>query len=107
MKTINWGIIGAGSISTRFAKVVAGAEGMTLRAVYNRHIGRAEALAGNFPGCLAFDKLEDLLATEGIDAVYIGVTNDVHLPIAKQCMKAGKAVLCEKPMAMTASDARR
>ncbi|NCB36993.1 MAG: gfo/Idh/MocA family oxidoreductase, partial [Clostridia bacterium] len=38
MKTINWGIIGAGGISTRFAKVVAGAEGMTLRAVYNRHI---------------------------------------------------------------------
>ena len=106
MKTINWGIIGAGTISTRFAKVLAGAEGMAVRAVYNRHVERAEALAGNFPGCLAFDKLEDLLATEGIDAVYIGVTNDVHLPIAKQCMKAGKAVLCEKPMAMTAADAR-
>lgn len=106
MKTINWGIIGAGGISSRFAKVLAGAEGMAVRAVYNRHIERAEALAGNFPGCLAFDRLEDLLAVEGIDAVYIGVTNDVHLPMAIECMKAGKAVLCEKPMAMTAADAR-
>lgn len=105
MKTINWGIIGAGNISTRFSKVLAGESHMAVRAVYNRHIGRAEVLAGNFPGCRAFSSLEELLNLEGLDAVYIGLTNDMHLPAALQCMKAGKAVLCEKPMALSADEA--
>lgn len=106
MKTIKWGIIGSGSISTGFSKALAAMEGMAVRAVYNRHIEGARTLAGRFPGCLAVDRVEDLLADEQIDAVYIGVTNDVHKPIALQCMRAGKAVLCEKPMALTAADAR-
>ena len=52
MKTIIWGIIGAGTISTRFAKVLGGAEGMAVRAVYNRHIERAEALDMQVPAAL-------------------------------------------------------
>lgn len=107
MNTINWGIIGAGNISTRFSKVLAGESGMAVRAIYNRHIGRALALAENFPGCAVFDRVEDVLAVEGLDVIYIGLTNDMHLPVALQCLRAGKAVLCEKPMALNAGDARQ
>lgn len=106
MDTINWGIIGAGGISTRFSKVLAGEKGMAVRAIYNRHIERARKLAESFPGCETFDSLDELLKREEIQAVYIGLTNDMHLPAAVKCMEAGKAVLCEKPMAMTEEDAR-
>ncbi len=103
---VRWGIIGAGGISTRFAGVLAGEQGMALSAVYNRHIDRAESLAARFEGCRAVDDLDALLSMDEIRAVYIGLTNDRHLPAALRAMEAGKAVLCEKPMALSAADAR-
>lgn len=102
---INWAIIGAGGISTRFAGVLAREKGMAVRAVYNRHGEKARALAANHAGCESFDSLDALLKGPDIEAAYIGLTNDMHLPAAIRLMEAGKAVLCEKPMAMTAKDA--
>ena len=52
----------------------------------------------------AFSRLDDLLGTD-IDAVYISTTNELHLEQALAAAKAGKHVLCEKPLALNSVDA--
>ena len=48
-----------------------------------------------------------LLANRGVEAVYVATPNDRHADVVEACARAGKHVLCEKPMATTLDDARR
>jgi 1,5-anhydro-D-fructose reductase (1,5-anhydro-D-mannitol-forming) len=66
---------------------------------------RATAYAAENGIPLAVSTLDDLLGA-GIDAVYISTTNELHLEQALAAAKAGKHVLCEKPLALTSGDAR-
>ena len=99
---IRWGFLGAGWIATKaLAPAVADAEGAVLQAVAARDVERARALG---PAGAAYGAYDDLLADESVDAVYISLTNEVHAHWAVQAMRAGKHVLCEKPLAMTAAE---
>jgi xylose dehydrogenase (NAD/NADP) len=99
---VRWGFLGAGWIATRaLAPAVAAAHGAVLQAVAARDIGRAAALepAGN-----AYDDYAALLAAPDVDAVYISLTNDVHAAWSIAAMRAGKHVLCEKPLTMNVAE---
>ena len=99
-----WGFLGAGWIATKaLAPAVHQADGAVLQAVAARDVDRARALG---PVGSAYGDYEDLLADDSIDAVYISLTNEVHAHWSMQAMRAGKHVLCEKPLAMTAAEVR-
>jgi 1,5-anhydro-D-fructose reductase (1,5-anhydro-D-mannitol-forming) len=105
---MKWGIIGAGEIAARsFAPGLAVAPGNRLTAVYSRSLDKARAFAGRFHVERAHESLEKLLADPEVDAVYIATPNSLHAEQAVRAAQAGKHVLVEKPMAITAADGER
>jgi 1,5-anhydro-D-fructose reductase (1,5-anhydro-D-mannitol-forming) len=105
--TVRWGLIGASTIAKQhmIAAIRNQPEG-EVAAVMSSNPGRAAAYAGENGIPAAFSTLPDLLAAD-IDAVYISTTNELHLEQALAAAKAGKHVLCEKPLALTTADARK
>jgi len=101
---IRWGFLGAGWIATSaIAPAVAAADGAVLQAVAARDPERA---AGLGPAGATYTAYDDLLADDTVDAVYISLTNDVHAQWSIAALRAGKHVLCEKPLGMTATEVR-
>src|SRR3954462_6566606 len=93
-----WGFLGAGQISSTQAKVLSAAQGVELAAVAARDIDRARQLGAP----RSYGSYAELLGDPDIDAVYIGLPTDAHLPWTLAALGAGKAVLCEKPLGLTA-----
>lgn len=105
MTSTRWGLLGAGWISRRaIAPAMHSAHGATLDLVAARDLGRAASLS---PRRAAVDDYAAVIDDPQIDAVYIALSNDGHLPWAERALSAGKAVLCEKPLGRTAEEARR
>lgn len=105
MTVTRWGLLGAGWISRRaIAPAMHSASGASLEVVGARDRARAEALSPRRTAC---DSYQAVIDDPNVDAVYIALSNDGHLPWAVQALEAGKAVLCEKPLGRTADEARR
>ncbi len=101
---VRWGFIGAGGIArTALAPAVHAAEGAVLHAAAARDPARAAEL-GPFRVHASYD---DLLSDVDVDAVYISLNNDAHLRWTLAALEAGKHVLCEKPLALTAAEVDR
>ncbi len=96
------GILGAGAIGAKHA-AAATAVGMEVAGVFDRHADRADALA-TACGAAAVDDVRRLFDDASIDAIIVGVPNCFHKPLAIEAMQAGKDVLLEKPMALTAAE---
>ncbi len=97
---VRWGFLGAGWIAARaLAPAVHGADGARLVAVASRDRDRAARLA---PSGHAYGHYEQLLADPDVDAVYVALHNDAHLPWTLAALRAGKHVLCEKPLGLSA-----
>jgi len=105
---MRWGILGAGEIAARgMAPALNRAADTQLTAVYNRSMEKAQAFAAKFRAQRAYDSLERFLADPGIDAVYIATPNSLHAEHAVAAARAGKHILCEKPMANSVADGKR
>lgn len=98
---INWGIIGAGNIAHRFADSLEYVDGAQLYAVARRTMEKAEAFRSEHPCEVSYDNYQSLLNDTQIDAVYIALPHQFHLEWVKKALKAGKAVLCEKPATLS------
>lgn len=102
---VRWGFVGAGWIAFRaLAPAVHCAEGAVLQAAAARDRTRARALD---PLGEAYDDYSDLLHDDLVEAVYISLTNEAHLPWTLRALEAGKHVLCEKPLALDAGEVAR
>ena len=101
---IRWGILGPGAIAKAFAGGVAHSRTGLLAAIATRNPGRA-GLAETFPGARILAGYDALLADPDIDAIYIATPHPFHAEWAIKAAKAGKHVLCEKPMALSAFEA--
>jgi predicted dehydrogenase len=95
-----WGFLGAGMIAGVLAKAVEAADGAVLQAVAARDPLRAEALRPR----TSYDDYAAVLDDPDVDAVYVALSNDLHLPWTLAALRAGKAVLCEKPLGLTAAE---
>jgi predicted dehydrogenase/aryl-alcohol dehydrogenase-like predicted oxidoreductase len=102
--SVRWGILGPGDIAKAFAGGVAGSRTGVLSAIATRDPGRA-GLAETFPGARILAGYDALLADPEIDAIYIAVPHPLHAEWAIKAAEAGKHVLCEKPLALTAFEA--
>lgn len=105
MKRLRWAILGTGNIAGQFAAGLAASERGSLAAVGSRRRESAEAFskAVNVP-CLLGDYAAALSAPE-VDAVYISLPNNLHCEWTIRALRAGKHVLCEKPVAANAAQA--
>lgn len=106
-RTVNWGILGTANIA-RWATIpgMKKAKGCRLYAIAGRSLAKAEAYAAEFGFEKAYGSYDELIADPDVQAVYIPLPNDLHLPWVKKALEAGKHVLCEKPLAMNAAEAR-
>jgi predicted dehydrogenase len=105
-KKLRFGILSTAAIGTR--KVIPGmklGEHTTVAAIASRDLRKAReaATALNIP--FAYGSYEELLADPNIDAIYIPLPNHMHVPWTIKAAEAGKHVLCEKPIALTAAEA--
>ncbi|QDV90463.1 1,5-anhydro-D-fructose reductase [Phycisphaerae bacterium RAS2] len=104
---VRWAIVGCGRVAQRrVAPVFARLEGAILHAFCSRDAARAREFAGQFGAPAAHGSLDDLLADRDVDAVYVALPNVLHAPTAMRCLAAGKHVLCDKPLALSADEAR-
>lgn len=102
MKNYRWGIIGPGKIAAKFAAALPLAGRASLEAVASRDGQRAREFAGKFGAPRSYTRYEELAADPLIDAVYVATPHGFHAEHAILCLQHGKAVLCEKPMALSA-----
>ncbi len=99
--TTRWGLIGAGDIANkRVAAAIQADTNSELVAVCRRSGGPLHAFADQFGVPQRFTHADHLIASSGIDAVYIATPVDLHLPQTVAAARAGKHVLVEKPMAL-------
>lgn len=100
MKHIGFAILGTGMISKFHARAVRDVPGARMVAVCSRDRNRAELFAQEF-GCAAYDRLEDMLTHPGVDVLVIATPSGAHMEAAVMAARAGKHVLCEKPLDVT------
>ncbi len=102
---IRWGILGASNFARKdMAPAIHAARGAELVALATSSPAKAAPFQDFCPGLQVFEDYDALLANPGIDAVYIPLPNHLHVEWSLKALAAGKHVLCEKPMAMAASD---
>ncbi|WP_337267346.1 aldo/keto reductase [Oryzifoliimicrobium ureilyticus] len=100
---INWGIIGPGTIARTFAAGIAHSKTGRLAAIASR--SPQPALAEKFPGARILQGYDALLADPEVEAVYIATPHTGHAEWAIKAIRAGKHVLVEKPIALSAFEA--
>lgn len=106
-RIVRWGILAPGGISGAFASALQEADGAELAAVGSRDAGRARVFAEKYGFARAHGSYADLAADTDVDAVYIGTPHTFHERDTLLCLENGKHVLCEKPFAINAGQARR
>src|SRR5499427_6956489 len=108
MKKVVWGILGTARIGTR--KVIPAMQRsawIDVRAIASRSEAAARQAASELCIPRAYGSYEALLADPEIEAIYNPLPNHLHVPLTLKAAAAGKHVLCEKPIALTADEARQ
>lgn len=101
-----WGLIGASTIAREWVIGAIRATGGEVISVMSTNAERGKTYAAEQGIARSVTSLADLLSDPEIDAVYISTTNELHRDQALAAAKAGKHILCEKPLAMSLEDAR-
>lgn len=97
-KKVKWGILSTGRIADWFATDFPEVHNGEIVAVASRKLESAETFADKFNISKAYGCYDDMLSDPDIDVIYIGTPHTLHLENAIDAMRAGKAVLCEKPL---------
>ena len=104
---LTWGVLGVADIAVRqVIPAMQRSPRSRIEAIASRDPARAAAAAKSLGIPRSHGSYEALLADPGIEAVYIPLPNHLHVPWTIRAAEAGKHVLCEKPIACTAAEAR-
>lgn len=104
-RPIRWGILGTGSIATKFATGLGFLPDAELVAVGSRSQEGAERFGAQFAIPRRHASYAALANDPGVDVVYVSTPHPFHKENTILCLEAGKAVLCEKPFAVNAAEA--
>jgi len=103
---VRWGILSTADIGmTKVTPAIQRAENCEVVAIASRDRERAAAAAAELGIPSAYGTYEELLAADDVDAVYIPLPNDLHAEWTMKAAVAGKHVLCEKPLALSSTQA--
>ncbi len=106
MKPLKLGVLGVSDhYGLRVSTPASHSPLIELTALGSRSLERAKSAASKWGFKNAYGSYEEVLADPEVEAVYVPLPNDVHAEWIKKCADAGKAVLCEKPVAMNADEA--
>jgi predicted dehydrogenase len=108
MQRVIWGVLSTAKIGLKRALPgMLKSERLEVRAIASRSLDAARTAAGTLGIPRAYGSYEELLADPEIEAVYNPLPNHLHVPLTVKAAEAGKHVLCEKPIALTAAEAER
>ncbi len=105
-RPVRWGIIGTGRIAHHFANGLKAAPDAVLHAVGSRAQATADAFGEEFGAPRRYATYAELAEDPEVDVVYISTPHQDHRTSTLLCLEAGKPVLCEKPFAINAGEAR-
>jgi len=107
MNTVNWAIIAPGNIAGKFATALQGVANATPYSVASRTPEKAAAFANKHGFETYAASYDELINDPKVDAIYIASPHMLHAEQSIACLKATKAVLCEKPMSVNSQDAQK
>ena len=106
MKKLSWGVLSTAKIGLeKVIPAMQKSEHCEMAAIASRSLEKAQNVSIQLGIPKAYGSYEELLEDAEIDAVYIPLPNHLHLPWASKALEAGKHVLCEKPIGLTAAEA--
>ena len=106
MSDFKWGILGAGKIAHAFSSDLKNLPNHRVGAVGSRTLENAQRFAAAFNCENAYGSYEELVNDSSIDAIYVATPHPMHKDNVILALNAGKPVLCEKPFAVNASEAK-
>jgi predicted dehydrogenase len=108
MRKIRWGVLGVAKIATdKVIPAMQRAQWSEVTAIASRDIVKARVASARLGIAKAYGSYEALLEDDDIDAVYNPLPNHLHVPWTIKAAERGKHVLCEKPIALSADEARQ
>jgi predicted dehydrogenase len=108
MNKVRWGVISTAKIGIeKVLPAMQQGELCEITAIASNNLEKAQAAATKLGIPTAYGSYEELLSAPEVDAVYIPLPNHLHVPWSIKALEAGKHVLCEKPIAMTAAEAQK
>ena len=106
-RKVSWGMFGAAKIGVeKVIPAMQRSEACSVDAIASRDLTKARRTADRLGVAKAYGSYEDLLSDPTIEAIYNPLPNELHVPWTIRALQAGKHVLCEKPIALDAAEAR-
>ncbi len=105
-KPIRWGILGTGGMASALALELAGLPDAQIAAVGSRDAVAAAEFAARPRAGRSYGSYSGVVEDPDVDVVYVATINSTHRDLCLKCLDAGKPVLCEKPFALNAGQAR-
>lgn len=103
---IRWGILGCGNIANKFAEALGFVDDAQLVAVGSRSIEKAKEFGDKYKVSRHYGSYQKLANDKGIDIIYVATPHNLHCENTILCLEADKAVVCEKPLAVNARQAK-
>jgi predicted dehydrogenase len=108
MNKVRWGVLSTAKIGIeKVLPAMQQGELSEIIAIASNNLEKAQAAAMKLGIPTAYGSYAELLSAPEVDAVYIPLPNHLHVPWSIKALEAGKHVLCEKPIAMTAAEAQK
>lgn len=108
MRKIRWGILSTAKIGVeKVIPAMQRGEGSEVVAIASRALDKAQEWAQKLGIAKAFGSYEELLTDPDVEAIYNPLPNDLHVSWSIKALEAGKHVLCEKPIGLTAAEGRQ
>jgi predicted dehydrogenase len=105
--TLSWGIAATGRIARTVGSVIAAHPDMRVAAVGSRSLERAAGLAAELGEARSYGSYEELVQDPEVQAVYVATPHAQHADVVEVALRAGRAVLCEKPLTASLAETER
>src|SRR4029453_15342777 len=108
MARLKWGVLGTSNFAqNKMIPALQQSQHVEVSGIASRSLPQAEAVAAQFGIAKAYGTYRDLSADKDIHVVYIPLPNHLQVPWTIRALEAGKHVLCEKPVALSAAEAQQ